>query len=89
METRRRLRKIFHDRSRRRIPVYHSSPTGSEVVHQQTRLCQNLAENGFDDLRPPHWDALGFAGHVQFLVTLQRILREWSLEPPLRGWRTI
>lgn len=88
MDTRRRLRKILHDRNRRLLAVYHT-PIVSEMLHQQTRLCQNLAENGFDDLRPPHWDALGFAGHVQFLLNLQRLLREWSLEPPHRPWRTI
>ncbi len=88
MDTRRRLRKIFHDRARTRVSVFHT-PETQVVRGQQIRLCQNLAENGFDDLRPEHWDALGFYGLVQFLVTLQRLLREWSLEPPSRPWRAI
>lgn len=86
MDTRKRLRKIWHDRSRRKLPLF-QIPQEDNVRCQLIRVCQNLAENGIDELRPQHWEALDVSQAIRFLFRLHNTFYRWSLEPPQRSWR--
>lgn len=88
MEARMRMRRIFYDRVRRRLPLSHTPSLPQESLEvQQTVLCQNLEEQGFDGYHPEHWNSLSHAGTLYFLERLSHLLRGWSLEPPHRAWR--
>lgn len=87
-EARKRLRRVMYDRVRQRKNLSHSPAIASEaLVIQQTNLCQNLEENGFEDFHPEMWNALSRMDTFAFLDRLSQILRGWAMEPPYRAWR--
>lgn len=89
-DTRKRLRRILCYRLRSRQPTWHSPPAaGCQTQIYVRYICQSLAENGFEDLHPNHWNAMSNYHQIAFLEILARLLNGWALEPPSRSHRKL
>ena len=76
-DTRRRLRAIYKYRVHNRLPIVHQPATKKNyeelVEHQWMKIVQVIHENGFEDIHPNHFMALG---KTQLLILLNYMVND-------------
>ena len=86
IETRQRLRHLYRYRVYYRKPIYHNHPANkshSELLDfQWMRICQHLAENGFEDVHPNHFLTLDRKHLYTLLVFITRDMKALTTEHP-------
>lgn len=86
IETRQRVRELYRYRLQYRKPMYHNEPIVKSQLEllefQWMRICQILAENGFEDVHPNRFLTLSRKQLCVLLVFIMRDIQALSLEHP-------
>jgi hypothetical protein len=85
-DTRRRIREICRYRLQHRKPIYHNLPAKRSqqdlLDFHWLRICQILAENGFEDIHPNQFLSISRAQLYTLLVFVMRDMKALSFEHP-------
>lgn len=86
IDTRRRIREIYVYRLNYRKPIYHNAPPSRShqelLEFQWMRICQILAENGFEDVNPNLFLAISRAQLYTLIVFIMRDMKALAMEHP-------
>ena len=86
VETRRRIREIYRYRLQYRKPIYHSPPANKSrqdlLDFNWMRICQILAENGFEDVHHNQFLAISRSQLYTLLVFIMRDMQALASEHP-------
>lgn len=86
VDTRRRIRDLYRYRLQHRKQIYHSPPGNKSqqdlLEFHWLRICQILAENGFEDIHPNQFLSISRAQLYTLLVFVMRDMKALSFEHP-------
>jgi len=86
VDTRRRIRELYRYRLQNRKQIYHSPPGNKSqqdlLEFHWMRICQILAENGFEDVHPNQFLAISRSQLYTLLVFVMRDMQALASEHP-------